>query len=133
MGDHIDQETAFSMNFLPTFRQGLQQAITAKTRPFCNDKDFDNICNTELTYALDFSFLPVPTQMLCYQLETSSLCLHKLRLNNIIILYVSRLKWHILPFEEELDANASHILNQTEFDRDDEESSEDEDLNLENP
>ena len=50
MGDCIDQETSFSMTFLQTFRQGLQQEITSKIRPFCNDKYFDNLCNVESPY-----------------------------------------------------------------------------------
>ena len=47
MGDYIDQETTCSITFLLTFRQDIQQTIIAKTRPLCNDKDFDNLYNID--------------------------------------------------------------------------------------
>ena len=66
------------------------------------------------------------------QLATSGSRHQKRRLNNSIILCVSRPKCNILPFDEEIDASATHILNHTEHDKDDEEFSDNESLNPEN-
>ena len=38
----------------------------------------------------------------------------------------------MLPFDEEIDANAAHILNKSDCDTDNEEYSENENLNYEN-
>ena len=47
MGYYINQETTCRITFFPTFRKGLQQKIKSKTRPFYNEKDFENIYNIE--------------------------------------------------------------------------------------
>ena len=67
------------------------------------------------------------------KLVVSRLHHKKLRLNNSIVLYVSRPKCDMLPFEDELDAKTSRILNSTECDRDDEEYLDEEDLKFDNP
>ena len=105
--------------------QDLQQAIVPKARTSRNEKDFDNLCDTESPCAPDCPYLTESKHIPHAQLELSRLILQKLRLNNIIILYVSRPKYGMLLFEEELDANTSLILNQTECVRCDEEFSDD--------
>ena len=61
------------------------------------------------------------------------MCYQKLLLNNVIALYVSRPKADMLPFDDEIDTNSSHILNRSEYDKDDDESSDNGDLKPENP
>ena len=39
----------------------------------------------------------------------------------------------MLPFNEEIDPNATLVLRRSEWEKDDEESSDEEDLNLDNP
>ena len=73
MDDYVDQETTYKITFLPTFRRYLQQEITAKAKPYCNDKDFDNLYNTESPYAPDCPYLPASNQLPCEQFEKSRL------------------------------------------------------------
>ena len=106
MGNCIYQENACKMTFLQTFRQNLQQA---KHKPDRINEEFDNLYNIDTPYSPDYPYLLVPDQTPCQQLVTSRLCCQKLRLNNSIVLYVSRPKCDTLPFEDELDANTSGI------------------------
>ena len=79
------------------------------------------------------SYLTVSTQMQYDQLLMSRLRHQKRRLKNSIILWVSIPKVDMTRFDDEIDANATRILNKTEHKKDDEESSYNEILNPENP
>ena len=71
----------------------------------------------------------MPNQAPYDELLTSRLNRQKLRLDNKIALYVHRPKVDMLPFSEEIDANNTLVLDRNQEDKDDRESSDDEDLN----
>ena len=132
MGNYVDKETSYGATILLTFRQGLQQEFTAQTRLFYNNKDFNNLYSTELPCAPDCSFLSVVTQVLCDQLLTSRLKRQKNRLDNCIAFCVERPQSDMVPYDNETNASTNLILHRTEWDKDYEESSDDEELNLDN-
>ena len=82
---------------------------------------------------LDSYFLSTTNQVPYDQLLNSRLNLQKLRLGNSIAFYVHRPKVHMLPFADKIDANATFVLERSEEDKDDRESSDDEYLNPDNP
>ena len=58
MSDYIDKKSAYNTTFLPTFRQNLQQAKQKHNR----NEAFEDLYNTDTSYAPDFSYLLVPDQ-----------------------------------------------------------------------
>ena len=66
------------------------------------------------------------------RLLMSRLNYQKLCLNNSIALYVDRPKVDTLPFDDEIDANATLILKWSQWHKNDNESSDDENIDLDN-
>ena len=75
----------------------------------------------------------MPNQIPYDQLLTSRLNRQKLCLDNSIAFYVDSPKVDMLPFADEIDVNTTLVLDRSEEDKDDKESSDDEDLKTENP
>ena len=75
----------------PSFQHSDKTFNRQKNRPDHNEA-FEDLCDTETPYALEFPYLLVPQPIPYEQLVTLRLRCQKLRLNNSVFFYVNRPK-----------------------------------------